>query len=509
MTETPNLHLTKDATNEYYSVERVNANSDKIDTFAGSVNTALAGKQSTLTWDEAPTQGSTNAVNSGAVYTANAALQQAINALSGGVHLKGAVDYYSDLPASPSEGDAYTVRYQGTSGTDPLGIEYAWATYQGTPQWIPIGVDPSVFAKQAEMNVVANAGAKNILNVSVSDAKSNAGNAGFTWTGNTASKNHVNFKINSDLTVDVSSDTGYNASDTTIFYLTDGACAYPNTILNGCPSGGSNTTYELRTATPVKSDYGSGVEIKSDTSTNVVIIIRSGWSGELTFKPMIRPAAITDSTFQPFARTNRELTVLTDEDRAALIELVDGGDKNKLQFDGIGTKSGNADNIDFTYNSDGSITVNGTVDDTGNAYVYLQLRGTSINAHGTPDFCTGDFVLSGCQSNESGLSLRTTGTGYTTSSDTGKGVVINPVSSDVTVRIAVFVARNSVVTNLTVRPMICTKAAWKISQAYQPYRPSWQEMWDEIQALQSGGNRALTMQMQPTESTESEEREGR
>ena len=44
MTETTNLHLTKDADTDYYSVSRVNANSDKIDTFAGEVSTALGGK---------------------------------------------------------------------------------------------------------------------------------------------------------------------------------------------------------------------------------------------------------------------------------------------------------------------------------------------------------------------------------------------------------------------------------------------------------------------------------
>lgn len=32
--------------------------------------------------------------------------------------------------------------------------------------------------------------------------------------------------------------------------------------------------------------------------------------------------------------------------------------------------------------------------------------------------------------------------------------------------------------------MICTETDWKISQAFQPYRPSWQEMYDMILALQ-------------------------
>ena len=44
MTETTNLHLTKDAETDNYSVSRINSNSDKIDTFAGEVNLALGCK---------------------------------------------------------------------------------------------------------------------------------------------------------------------------------------------------------------------------------------------------------------------------------------------------------------------------------------------------------------------------------------------------------------------------------------------------------------------------------
>lgn len=32
--------------------------------------------------------------------------------------------------------------------------------------------------------------------------------------------------------------------------------------------------------------------------------------------------------------------------------------------------------------------------------------------------------------------------------------------------------------------MICSKAEWDISQAYQPYRPSYQELYEMVQALQ-------------------------
>ena len=56
-----------------------------------------------------------------------------------GIHFKGFVNYYSDLPNSPMENDAYTVLYSGTSGTDPDGTEYVWSNHGGTMEWNPWG----------------------------------------------------------------------------------------------------------------------------------------------------------------------------------------------------------------------------------------------------------------------------------------------------------------------------------------------------------------------------------
>ena len=55
-----------------------------------------------------------------------------------GFNWLGAVKYYSDLPASANEGDAYTVMYEGTSGSTVDGTEYAWGQLGGTAQWIPV-----------------------------------------------------------------------------------------------------------------------------------------------------------------------------------------------------------------------------------------------------------------------------------------------------------------------------------------------------------------------------------
>ena len=67
----------------------------------------------------------------------------AIAAFPKGMIYKGAVDYYSDLPSNAEVGDVYTVKYEGTTGEVPLGVEYGWGTYEGTNQWIDLGPDLS------------------------------------------------------------------------------------------------------------------------------------------------------------------------------------------------------------------------------------------------------------------------------------------------------------------------------------------------------------------------------
>lgn len=247
------------------------------------------------------------------------AMRAEINSLSGGVHLKGAVDYYNNLPASPSEGDAYTVRYQGTSGTDPLGVEYAWATYQGTPQWIPIGVDPSVFAK-----------------------------------------------------------------------ATDEA-----------------------------------------------------------------------------------------DDRAALVELVDGGGKNLCPNNAETSTVPASFTDDFAVNIPAGTYVVSIICDVQQSFALSFYRALPHSGNTIKNIVF-DAVEQGARQ------IKTV-----------------TIAEDAKYCAFYFNVAGEKLTDI----MICTPAAWKISQSFQPYRPSWQEMYDMILALQSGGNRALTMQ--PTESAEPEESEAR
>lgn len=66
----------------------------------------------------------------------------AISSIPKGLSYKGQVDYYADLPSATAEvGDCYTVKYTGSSGTNPDGSEYVWGSYGGTNTWIKLGQD--------------------------------------------------------------------------------------------------------------------------------------------------------------------------------------------------------------------------------------------------------------------------------------------------------------------------------------------------------------------------------
>lgn len=72
-------------------------------------------------------------------------------------------------------------------------------------------------------------------------------------------------------------------------------------ILNGCPDGGSSTTYRLHTNGKVMYDYGSGAEFtltEETTITNLIAYISSGQTvNNLTFYPMI---SVEGGEFEPY-----------------------------------------------------------------------------------------------------------------------------------------------------------------------------------------------------------------
>ena len=125
--------------------------------------------------------------------------------------------------------------------------------------------------------------------------------SGVTWT------------VNSDGTVTANG----TASGNSWFYLTANPANIQygiETVLSGCPDGGSATTWEIQCSMvggSPRSDYGEGTTQPYNYSYRyVACCVRSGQTvTNLTFKPMVCASSAYDITpqFVPYSPSNAEL----------------------------------------------------------------------------------------------------------------------------------------------------------------------------------------------------------
>lgn len=153
---------------------------------------------------------------------------------------------------------------------------------------------------KADIAAVANRGSKNLLKISAT----------------TQTVNGITFTVNAD------DDTvTINGTATAAATLTLATASQINSFLplgtyklSGC-TGGSTTTYDLRFYHPgdnstVLNHNGDTLFTRNATKTdsNISILVRAGQiMDNVVIKPMIRDASIEDSTYQPYAPSNREL----------------------------------------------------------------------------------------------------------------------------------------------------------------------------------------------------------
>ena len=122
----------------------------------------------------------------------------------------------------------------------------------------------------------------------------------------TATVNDVTFTVNADGTVTVNG-TANGPAEFVLYQSVSESCPFIGDILNGCPIGGSQSTFDLRISdvtTSSSQDFGNGITINvSETGRwRFVIMIRSGYTADnLLFKPMIRSSTVTDATFAPYS----------------------------------------------------------------------------------------------------------------------------------------------------------------------------------------------------------------
>ena len=127
-----------------------------------------------------------------------------------------------------------------------------------------------------------------------------------TWNGNSYTLGGVTIEVlmDSDSNIIGFKATG-TASETVVFNI-NAYTANTGDILNGCPSGGSNSTYKLYIRGGSTNDYGDGATVSSSdvgVSHNIAIAIYSGYSipsDGLLFKPMVRLSTESDATFAPY-----------------------------------------------------------------------------------------------------------------------------------------------------------------------------------------------------------------
>ena len=246
---------------------------------------------------------------------------------------------------------------------------------------------------------VVDAG-KNLLPMVLEDIK--AVNTSGTWSGNAYTNVDVTFTVQTDSDGNV---TGINvngtATGTTSFNLA-GAIEKGSYILNGCPSGGSSTTYRLIANYSSGSvvDTGNGITINNRALTSVYIRITNGTTiSNQVFKPMLRLSTEADATFAPYIGTTHDITW---SDAAGTVyggtlEYL-GGDAWRLtathrraDFDGSNDEIWGWHNSGIAY---GSVSGGIITDDVTQYQVLTQcdkLRSTSWAGRSSRDYCCGMY----------------------------------------------------------------------------------------------------------------------
>ena len=127
----------------------------------------------------------------------------------------------------------------------------------------------------------------------------------------------ITYTINEDGSVTVNGTATEAVSVTLLAYNNGLNLKNASYILSGCPSGGGTSTYYLNfydyKAGSSAADKGEGVEVPFENeggAYSLQLRIASGYTANnLVFKPMIRFASITDSTYEPYKA--QSLSILT------------------------------------------------------------------------------------------------------------------------------------------------------------------------------------------------------
>lgn len=238
----------------------------------------------------------------------------------------------------------------------------------------------------------------------------------------------------------------------------------------------STTNYNL-----IKPDYEDDADIKDlndnfDTIDMAMNNLEEGKQAALTTAQIAAVNSGIDSTKVAQIATN-ENNISTDE--AALVELVDGGAKNIVNLQAPTASR------DTTYTlADNGAVIMSVSSKSWTQYVIdnvAVVTGKKYILHLTAEDVTGDTSAFGVFVYQGGTS-----TIVSNGNLTNNQVLLNFTAPTSTIKIGIYLNNDNTARSCSAKCklMICAKPSWDISQAYQPYRPSYQELYERVVALE-------------------------
>lgn len=309
-----------------------------------------------------------------------------------------------------------------------------------------------------------DAGAKNKLKLDKDAIKSlNSGGSwsGYVYTPTTAP--NLTVTINDDSTVTLNGST--SSSLVTVALERKVSSGFQGYVLSGSKTN-TKLVYQLAVSpyTVYATADGVGSSVIANYTDGSTIQLSLQIVANSTFSnTVITPMICTEADWNvsqkhvPPALPNYDLTVLQAEDRAALAEVVDSGAKNLLNGTWIKNE---VDPITFTTNSDGSVSI--TKSATSASACFVTMANQSLTAGK-------QYAISDSLSDHTNVSavLRDSSGSTTYGNTNGTPIFAVPTTAS-TYKFMIRLDATYTGT-ITVYPMLCTKAAYDVSQNFAPY----------------------------------------
>jgi hypothetical protein len=320
-------------------------------------------------------------------------------------------------------------------------------------------------------------GAKNLFLIDVDDIKAN--NTGGTWSGNTFTKSGATFTIDGDSVIFGGTPTGYvnfnfyqKISKPAIYKLS-GLKDCTKVLFGGCTLylNGSQVDNIV-----INSKNDTTLDLSAYTFDTILIDVKReannvAISGTANLMLCLKEWYDTDPTYQPYAKTNQQLT----KDTTGLLDNTEvNGAVNMLPTD-IATQGKN--DITVTNNGDGSYTVNCSSTEHNSAN-FISTKKVTL-PKGTYKWTASADGKSPIGSNDCYAFIRgVNGTvDWYRSYLYSYGYGIITLTQESEIEFGLTVAANATVSNLTFKPMITVPS---YNGDYVPYAKSNKELTEDV-----------------------------